>query len=108
MTNDTSGESRQLVLKALAEDEGCQHQDRLANEPNNLPEPPKPPNNPAQRQTKSPSIELEGERRAASSCNVECTRTQTDASEAPGHDGDDEKWPMKLLNMSVRVSKQSK
>ena len=61
-TNDTSGESQRLVLKALAEDEACQHRERLANESDDLPEPPKPPDDPTQRQTKFLSIELKEER----------------------------------------------
>ena len=47
MTNDTSGESRRLVLKVLAEDEAHQHQERLANESNDSHELPKPPDDPA-------------------------------------------------------------
>ena len=42
--------------------------------------PPEPPDKPAQRCSKSPSIKLEGERRAASSCNVERTSGDTDMS----------------------------
>ena len=79
-TNDASDESRRFVLKALAEDKACQRRDRLANESNDLPEPPKPPDDPAQRRTESPSVELEGERRAASSCDVKRIRAQAVAS----------------------------
>ena len=76
--------------------------------PKTSPKPPKPPDNPAQRQTKSPSVELEGERRAASSCDVERTRAQADASGAPGHDGDDWERPIKLQTTSGHVSERLK
>ena len=106
--NDASGESQRLALKALADDGGCQCRERPANESNDSPEPLKPPDDPAPRRTKSPSIELEGEGSAASSCDVERTRSQADASEVPGHDGDDRKRPMKLQTTSGRVSERSK
>ena len=61
-----------------------------------------------QQQTKSPSVKLEGERRAASSCDVEPVEGEADMLEVPECDEDDEKQPMKLLDMSVRVSKWSK
>ena len=79
-----------------------------ANESSDSPEPPKPPEDPAQRRTESSSLALEGERRAASSCDVECTRAQADASGAPGRDQDNWKRPMKLQTTSGRVSERSK
>ena len=42
--------------------------------------PPEPPDKPAQRRSKSPSVELEGERRVASSCDIEHTSGDTDMS----------------------------
>ena len=81
--NDASGESRRLVLKALAEDESCQRPERLTNESNDSPEPPKPPDKPALRRTESSSVEPEGESVAATSCDVERTRGDTDAPRAP-------------------------
>ena len=45
--------------------------------PEASPTPPEPPDKPAQRCSKSPSIELEGERTAATSYDVERTRGDT-------------------------------
>ena len=86
---DASGESQRLALKALAEDEACQRRERLTNESDDLPEPPKPPDDPAQRRTESPSVELEGESRAASSCDIESVEGEADMLGAPGRDEDD-------------------
>ena len=80
----------------IATDRAHQHREQLTNESKDLPELPEPPDNPTQRQTQSLSIELEGERRAASSCNVERTRVEAEASEVQGHNGDNGKQPMKL------------
>ena len=107
-TNNASDESRRLALKALAEDGVCQCQEQLANESKDSPEPPEPPDNPMQRRTQSPSVELEEERRAASSCDVEHTRTQTDALGTPGRDQDNRKRPMKLRTTSEHVNESSK
>ena len=76
--------------------------------PKTSPTLPKPPDDPTPRRNESPSIELEGERRAAPSCDVECTRSQADASGAPGRDENGWKRPMKLRTMSGRVSKSLK
>jgi hypothetical protein len=106
-TNDASAESRRLMLKALATDRARQRRERLANESDNSPEPPEPPDDPAQRRTQSPSVELEGERRAASSCDVERTISQADASGAPEDDGDDRERPTKLQTTLERVRESS-
>jgi hypothetical protein len=106
-TNDASGESQRIALKALAEDGRRQCQERLANESSDSPEPPKPPDEPAQRPTQSPSVELEEERRAASSCDVERTIANADASGAPEDDGDDRERPMKLQTTLERVRESS-
>ena len=106
--NDASDESQQLALKALAEDGGRQCQGRPANGSSDSPEPPKLPDDPVPRRTESSSVKLDGERRAASSCDVERTRSQADESEAPGRDGDDGKRPMKPQTTSGRVSERSK
>ena len=108
MMNDASDKSQRLALKALAEDGVHQCRERLANESKDSPEPPEPPDNPTQQWTQFPSVELEEERRAALSCNVERTRTQTDASGAPGRDQDDRKRPMKLRTTSEHVNESSK
>ena len=76
--------------------------------PKTSPTLPKPPDDPTPRRNESPSIELEGERRAAPSCDVECTRSQADASGAPGRDENGWKRLMKLRTMSGRVSKSLK
>jgi hypothetical protein len=91
--------------KMLTTNESRQHPKRPEHESNNSPT---ASDNPAQRRTQSPSVELEGERRAASSCDVERVRGEADASGAPGRDQDDRKRLMKLLDMSVCVSKRSK
>jgi hypothetical protein len=105
--NDASGESRRIALKALAEDEVCQRREQLANESNDSSEPPKPPDDPAKRRTQSPSVELEGERMTAASCDVEPAEGEQDASEAPERVEDDCERPRKLPNTSERVNERS-
>ena len=107
-TNDASDESRRLALKALVADGVRQCRERPANESSDSPEPPKPPDDPAPRRTESLSVKLKAERRVATSCDVECTRAQTDASGAPGYDQDDRKRPMKLQTTSGCVNERSK
>jgi hypothetical protein len=102
--NDASGKSQRIALKVLAEDGQCQHRERLANESKDSPELPEPPDDATQRRTQSPSVELEGERRVAASCDAEPARAETDTSGVPGCGGDDRKRPTKLRATSERVS----
>ena len=105
--NDASGESRQLALRTLTTDESRQRPKRLENESYNSPEPLKPPDKPALQRTESPSAELEGESRAASSCDVGPTRDNADASRALEDVEDAREWPTKLPNASELERKRS-
>ena len=67
-----------------------------------------PPNEPAQRRSKSPSVELEGERREASSCDIERTSAETDASEASGSVEDAGEQLKKPQSASEHEHKHSK
>ena len=94
--SSTSSGSRRATPKSLAEDEPHQHRERLANESNYSPEPLEPPDKPALQRTESLSVELEGESRAASSCDVGPTSGEADASRAPEDIEDAREWPTKL------------
>ena len=64
--------------------EAVENDQRTSPDDENVPEapptPPEPPDKPVLRHSKSPSAELEGERNAASSCDVERTSGDTDMS----------------------------
>ena len=84
------------------------HAVAVDNAPDKPPTPPAPPNEPTQRYNQSPSVELEEERRAASSCDVEHTMGKTETSGVLDSAEDDWNQSMKLRNTSERVSKSSK
>ena len=67
-----------------------------------------PPDKPTQQHSKFPSVELEGERREASSCNVGYTSAKMDASEASGSVEDAGEQPKKPQSTSELERKRSK
>ena len=82
---DEVATTAQQTAPAMGHDDSCQHRERLENGSYDSPEPPEPHDESAQQRSKSPSVELEGESRAASSCDVGPTRDEVDASQASGH-----------------------
>ena len=72
--------------------------------PEASPTPPEPPDKPAQRCSKSPSIELEGERTAATSYDVERTRGDTIVLGVLAGTKETRKQPTKLQNASEELA----
>ena len=97
--------SLRLHMRSTSQDEGHRQHTSQDNEdvPEESPDRAPSPNKPARSQNKPLSIELEGERSAAASCEVVPTGSDTDTSGASDGDGDARKWPKKLWNRSKHI-----
>jgi hypothetical protein len=83
LSEDASDREAQITTMAV-EENGQRTIPHNDDAPGATPEPPPPipPDEPAQRRTEPPSVEFEGERRRDSSCKVERTGGEADASTA--------------------------
>jgi hypothetical protein len=106
------GSATARIRSTTTADENDQHDeaivDDLPEDSSVSPEPPEPPDDPAKRRTQSPSVELEGERMTAASCDVEPAEGEPDASVVPEHVEDDCERQMKLRNKSECVGERWK
>jgi hypothetical protein len=106
------GSATARIRSTTTADENDQHDeaivDDLPEDSSVSPEPPEPPDDPAKRRTQSPSVELEGERMTAASCDVEPAEGEPDASGVPEHVEDDCERQMKLRNKSECVGERWK